>query len=279
MSQEDAIEVTYILFAPQKRDEIQTNVAQKNRSSDLYECVSCLDEVLFPPQRKLPAVVVRKLNRLAIGLCLLTLVVALALTCLSYATFSDSKSCGIFAFAFDALLQAVSSVMLIWRFSSITPNVSVGRKETIATLGVALCNAVSAVLIVAPTIQLLREKEKPTHPKFSMIASGLGMLLYSILFLSKYNVSRKLGSSALMTDSIDCLGGALMGLTILVSSLVLLFTTKAWFMDSITALGIALLMFIYAATVMVQQVRFRKEREEELNGCMLMIFGTNSVKS
>lgn len=278
MSTDDKLKVDYVLVTPQQRPETQPNLVFKRPSSD-YECVSCIDDVLFPPQRKLPPAILRKCNQMAIGLCILTLVFTMALTSLSYFTFTDSKSCGIFAFAFDALLQAVSSLMLIWRFSSTSPNISVGRRETIATLGVAFCNVISAISIFIPTVKLLLQTEKPKHPKSSLIASSLGLILYSILFFTKYKASRKLGSAALMTDAIDSLSGALIALTILVSSVVLVFTTKAWFMDYITALGIAFFMFLYAATVMVEQIRLRKSREDDLNSCMFIVFGPTVVKS
>ena len=227
-----------------------------------YECVSCLDDVLFPPKKKLLPAQVLRLNVIAILLCVLTLVVAMFLTAVSYATYTDSKSCSIFAFAFDALLQALSALMLIWRFSTFT-NVSLERKETVATLGVAFVNAVSAISIIVPTVGVVIRKEKATDAKLSAIVASAGMTLYAVLFFAKLKVSRKLGSSALMTDTIDSLGGALLGMSVLVSSLILLFTDKVWFLDAIVALGIAGLMFLYAVVVFVKQINLWRNAEPE----------------
>ncbi len=231
------------------------------KNATAYECVSCLDDVLFPPKKKLLPAELRKLDTIAILLCVLTLLVAMSLTGISYATYVDSKSSSIFAFAFDALLQALSSLMLIWRFSILT-NVSLERKETIATLGVAFVNAVAAISIIVPTIGAVMRKEKATHARVSVIVATIGTILYAVLFFVKFKLSRKLGSSALMTDTIDSLGGALLGLSVLVSSLILLFTEKVWFLDAIIALGIAALMFLYAVVVIVKQVNMWRNTEE-----------------
>jgi divalent metal cation (Fe/Co/Zn/Cd) transporter len=254
---------TYSLIAPQPSEEARS-VKNSEKNPTTYECVSCLDDVLFPPKKKLLPAQLRKLSTLAILLCAFTLVVAMSLTGISYATYTDSKSCGIFAFAFDALLQAVSSLLLIWRFSVFT-SVSSEQKETVTTLGVAFVNAVSAISIIVPTVDVVIRKEKATHARVSLIVAAIGMILYAVLFFLKFKVSRKLGSSSLMTDAIDSLGGALLGLSVLISSLILMFTRKLWFLDAIIALGIAALMFLYAAAVLVKQIiMWRNTKSEEL---------------
>jgi divalent metal cation (Fe/Co/Zn/Cd) transporter len=154
--------------------------------------------------------------------------------------------------------------MLIWRFSNFT-TVSLEQKETITTLGVAFVNAVSAISIIVPTVGVVIRQEKATNARVSVIVATVGMTLYAVLSVVKFKLSRKLGSSALMTDTIDSLGGALLGLSVLVSSLILLFTEKLWFLDAIVALGIAALMFLYAVVVIVKQViMWRNTEIEEL---------------
>ncbi|XP_028398662.1 transmembrane protein 163-like [Dendronephthya gigantea] len=251
-----------VLVSPQSSRDSRKN-AKSNATS--YECfsflddvkcprISCLADILFPPKRKLLPAELLKLNSLATLLCVFTLLVALALSVVCYATYSGTNSSGIFAYAFDALLQAISSLMLIWRFSSFT-NVSTDDKETIATLGVAFVNAVSAISIIVPTILSVTRKEKETDMKITVIVASIGVTLYFGLFYIKFKLSRKLGSSALMTDTMDSLGGSLMGLGVLVSSLVVLFSNKAWLLDDIIALIIAGLMCLYAAVVMINQVK------------------------
>ena len=249
------------LVTPQTSEEVK-NFKNIKKNTTTYECVSCLDDVLFPPKRKLLHAELRKLNTLAIVLCALTLLVAVSLTTISYSTYSDSKSCSIFAFAFDALLQAISSLMLIWRFSTLS-TANVERRETMTTLGVAFVNAVSAISIIVPTVGFVIRKEIATHARISVMVSAIGTILYAALFYAKYKLSRKLGSSALMTDTIDSLGGALLGLSVLVSSLLLLFTDKLWFLDAIIALSIATLMLLYAVVVIVRQVILCRTPETE----------------
>lgn len=251
-SEKDDPPIKYSLITPQT-SEGENNSKTIKKNATIYECVSCLDDVLFPPKRKLLSAQLRKLNTIAIVLCVATLLVAMSLTGISYATYTDSKSSSIFAFAFDALLQAISALLLTWRFSVLT-KVRLELRETITTIGVAIVNAVAAVSIIVPTVGVVIRKEKATHATTSIIISAIGMVLYAALFFGKFKVSRQLGSSALMTDSIDSLGGALLGVTVLVSSLLLLFTSKLWFLDDIIALGIASLMFLYAVAVLVKQV-------------------------
>lgn len=240
-----------LVFAQPKQDEI--NRGEVNIKESVYECVSCLDDVLFPRNKPLLPSELKKLNTLAILFCVLTFLVAIFLAALSYATFTHSKNCGIFAFAFDAILQAISSSLLIWRFS-IFMNTSLECKETVSTISVAFVNSISAVSIIVTTAGLLLSDEKSSYTRISMFVASIRMVLYGILFVAKYKLSRKLGSSALMADAVDSFGGALFGLGVVVSSLFKLVTVKLWFLDDFVALGIAFLMLFYAVILVARQV-------------------------
>ena len=169
-----------------------------------------------------------------------------------------------FGFAFDSFFAVISSVVLIWRFWNNNPSsYVVAKRETNATVIVAVCLVVSSVAIVARSINCLYHTDKPGKPVELVILTSASMVVYSILFLVKRVIAVKLGSGALMTDAMDSLCGALFAISILISAVVLEFTEKAWFMDSTIAIVVSICSFLYGIIVIQRLISVHVHRREK----------------
>lgn len=261
--------IMYTIEKPQEsvNAELAANLSESSNSSsqstEQFPCVSCLDDTILPPQRKLPDTVAMKLSNAGWALAIVSLVFTLAVTGFAFFISNESDSSATFGFAFDSFFALVSSCILIWRFSSKTrESYTVAKRETNATAIVAICMVVSAVVVFVRAIYCLYRTNKPQKPIELLILTTISFSIYSILFFAKYSVAQKLGSGCLMTDAIDSFCAAIFALSILISAIVLKFTTKVWYLDSTIAIIVSICSFIYGLVVIEKLIRVFRKREE-----------------
>ena len=114
-----------------------------------------------------------------------------------------SGSLSLLGFGFDAAIDSVASMALVWRF--VIEGRQPHRAERVETIAEAIVGAVLLVLAVYLGFSALRALAENTHPEPTLV--GTALLLFSVaalppLALAKYRVARTLRSGALRADSI-----------------------------------------------------------------------------
>jgi divalent metal cation (Fe/Co/Zn/Cd) transporter len=150
-----------------------------------------------------------------------------------------SGSLSLLGFGADAVIDAVASVALVWRFGTeARPPHRAERVERIAerVVGGALI-ALAAYLVVASTRALVFGN----HAETSVL--GLGLLLASLIALpplavAKYRTARAVSSGALRADSILTAVAAVLG-GISLASLGASEVLGWWWADAVAAVGVA----------------------------------------
>jgi divalent metal cation (Fe/Co/Zn/Cd) transporter len=145
-------------------------------------------------------------------------------------------------FGFDAVIDAVASVTLIWRFAveSAQPE-RAARVERTAERVIGLVLIVLSVYLVASAVRALAAQ---SHPEGSI--AGVALLLASVVVLpalavAKYRVAAALGSGALRADSVLTGVAALLAAIGLVS-LAASSTLGLWWADAAAALVVAMIL-------------------------------------
>jgi divalent metal cation (Fe/Co/Zn/Cd) transporter len=145
-------------------------------------------------------------------------------------------------FGFDAVIDAVASVTLIWRFAveSAQPE-RAARVERTAERVIGVVLIVLSVYLVASAVRALAAQ---AHPEGSI--AGVALLLASVVVLpvlavAKYRVAAALGSGALRADSVLTGVAALLAAIGLVS-LAASNTLGLWWADAAAALVVALIL-------------------------------------
>lgn len=258
-------DLVYTLEKPQETfDRRSSPLSLSSDSSTEFACVSCIDDTILPPQRKLPDSIAMKLSNAGRILAIITLVCTVTITGFGFFTSNDSGSSAMFGFAFDSFFGLISACILIWRFSFQThDSYTIAKRETHATAVVAICMIVSSIATFVRAVNYLYHTHRPRKPIELLILTAVSLFIYSILFVAKYSVAQKLGSGSLMTDAMDSFSGALFALSILGSAIVLKFTTKVWFLDSTIAVVVSVCSFIYGIIVIEKLVRVFRKREEK----------------
>lgn len=211
-----------------------------------------------------------KWRKVTIVVCLLSIVFTLILGFGAFAVSQISDSSSAFAVAFDAVLAITSSGSVVWRFYYGINGEGETQREWKACNIIAVCFIVSGVLVIGrATISIVLD-EAPRKPNALLIMSVVSCLGYFFLFCIKLYLARKLQSSALVADSIDALNGAGMSVGVILSTVIVEQSKKAWLVDPTTALVIALATLIYGFEILVRvarekkRVKKMKQTEQEL---------------
>lgn len=150
-----------------------------------------------------------------------------------------SGSLTLLGFGVDAVIDAVASCVLIWRFrvEARQPE-RAGRVERTAERVVGLALIALSVYLVAGSLRALALQ---THPETSFVS--LALLIASVVVLpplavAKYRVAQRLGSGALRLDSI-LTGVAASLAAISLASLAGSVAFGLWWADAVAALVVA----------------------------------------
>ena len=191
---------------------------------------------------------------------IITLIATSVFTILSLIASEESDSTAAFGFAFESLLAGLASLIILWRFWSMKQlEIRNRRREVIALFVITASLIISGILVGYKSIKALVLTDKQKKSKMLVILSSISVIVYLTLFVIKYRIAKRLCSRALRTDSIDALCGALLALSIVVTSSTRQFTSKAWFLDSIIALGVAVFSLLYGIYSLVHFVKLYRQ--------------------
>uniref|UniRef100_A0A672Q1H0 Transmembrane protein 163 n=1 Tax=Sinocyclocheilus grahami TaxID=75366 RepID=A0A672Q1H0_SINGR len=108
-------------------------------------------------------------------------------------------SASAFGFAFDAILDVLSSIIVIWRYSNAAA-VHSAHREYIACAILGVVFILSAITILVKAIHDLATKLQPEVDDFLYSVSVISGVVCAILSVCKFMLGKVLTSRALITD-------------------------------------------------------------------------------
>ncbi|XP_047457850.1 transmembrane protein 163-like [Mugil cephalus] len=188
-----------------------------------------------------------------------TLILAVAAFTVSFMRHSASA----FGFAFDATLDVLSSVIVLWRYSNAAA-VHSAHREYIACVILGVVFVLSSMCILGKAIHDLATKMPPEVDDFLFSVSIVSGLTCTVLAVAKFMLGRVLTSRALITDAFNSMIGAIMGFSILISAEVFKHHADVWFLDGTIGVLIGLIILAYGVKLLKDMVpRVRQTRNYE----------------
>jgi len=224
-----------------------------------FPCVSPYDDEGAKQNIKLSVQEKQRWRRAALAVSFASMYVTLMLAIASFVSSGISESSAAFAIAFDAMLAAVSSGVIVWRFYHGVNGDLGPEKERKACLVIAVCFILSALMMFARAMEFLVSDMEPRQTIALIAISVVGFLCYSAFFWLKFRIADKLQSLALRIDSIDSACGAAMALGLIISTIIYSEMPSTWWLDSGIALAIAFVTFCYGCLIILK-VMWKKER-------------------
>ncbi|XP_063321872.1 transmembrane protein 163a isoform X2 [Pelmatolapia mariae] len=172
-------------------------------------------------------------------------------------------SASAFGFAFDATLDVLSSVIVLWRYSNAAA-VHSAHREYIACVILGVVFILSSLCIMGKAIHDLATKLLPEVDDFLFSVSIVSGLMCITLAVIKFMLGKVLTSRALLTDGFNSLLGGIMGFSILISAEVYKHEPKVWYLDGTIGVLIGLIILAYGVRLLLDMVpRVRQTRNYE----------------
>ncbi|XP_068751575.1 transmembrane protein 163a-like isoform X2 [Montipora capricornis] len=161
-----------------------------------------------------------------------------------------------FGFAFAAVLDSLTSAVVLWRFCGADDKESnsPASKERRACIAIAVCFILSAVAIACRAVYALVEDNIPGREELMKLLSIASLVFLVFLVGSKFLIASKVRSRAMKTDAINSLAGAVMTLGMIASDDVCEKNRKICFLDSATAILIAVALMSYGIMTLVDMM-------------------------
>lgn len=250
---------------PQARGEPLFNVTTeylqdtKKEKEDEYDCISPFDEL-----QNLKRISFKRYRRFALIVSVASIYITLILSISGFIVSFTSQSAGEFAFAADAILGSISSAMIIWRFYNSKEQLN-PEKDRKACFFISLCFIATAFIMLGETIVNLVEEKKARNPDAMLEISIIGFACFTVLFIMKYWIAEKIGSTAIKADSYDSAAGGANSLGLVVSTYVYKANPRVWFLDDCVALLITAATLIYGVKLNYEVTCARKQKHSETN--------------
>ena len=144
-----------------------------------------------------------RLLRRAIALSALSIVVSGILGVVAVAAGLASNRLSLLGFGFDAAIDSVASVVLLWRFRlESTQPARADRAERLAEIGVGWVLVVLGLYLGVRAIQAIVGGGHPDSTLVGTLISFASLVLLPILAIAKYRTAAGLQSRALRADSV-----------------------------------------------------------------------------
>ncbi|XP_058888373.1 transmembrane protein 163a isoform X2 [Acipenser ruthenus] len=182
-----------------------------------------------------------------------SILVTIALAVAAFTVSIMRHSASAFGFAFDAVLDVLSSIIVLWRYSNAAA-VHSAHREYIACVVLGVVFILSSMCIVGKAIHDLATKLLPEVGDFLFSVSILSGILCIILAVVKFMLGRVLTSRALITDAFNSLVGGIMGFSILISAEVFKHHPNVWYLDGMTGVLIGLIILAYGVKLLIDMV-------------------------
>ncbi|XP_031572418.1 transmembrane protein 163-like [Actinia tenebrosa] len=229
----------------------------KPEDEDTVPCVSPNDDDYLLNEKKhyMTSQSISKWRKAAIAISLVSLVCTFVIGVTAFSMSSVAKSSAAFGFAFDSLLDVLSTLVVLWRFVGDKGQTLTWDRERRACIVMGVCFIVSSLGILVRAVRSLIVDRHPHEFIGIQIISGVCLVVFSVLAWMKFVVAERLSSSSLKTDGFSSLAGAVMALGLLMSSLSYEENKSVWFLDAAIALCISVCLGAYAVRLLSQMIK------------------------
>ncbi|XP_007935768.1 transmembrane protein 163 [Orycteropus afer afer] len=244
---------------PQTDEERQLRISESGPFNDGLE-----DRGLLESSTRLKPHEAQNYRKKALWVSWFSIIVTLALAVAAFTVSIMRYSASAFGFAFDAILDVLSSAIVLWRYSNAAA-VHSAHREYIACVILGVIFLLSSICIVVKAIHDLSTRLLPEVDDFLFSVSILSGILCSILAVLKFMLGKVLTSRALITDGFNSLVGGVMGFSILLSAEVFKHNAAVWYLDGSIGVLIGLTIFAYGVKLLIDMVpRVRQTRHYEM---------------
>jgi hypothetical protein len=214
--------------------DLERGLRQDRRATPSTRC----RDLCSPARWKYPThVEARVLSWASIVLTLVTSVAGLSLAVAGF-------SAAMLAFALEALVDILSSCVILWRFNGGDPRVMAAREER-SSAAIGLSFIFLAVLTLIAAVWHLIAGERPRDAGAMLAITVPSFFLTVALGALKLHVGGVLNSEALKQDGVCSLGASVLSLGVIIGVCAYSVNDKVWWLDAVIALAVGIMLGMY----------------------------------
>mmetsp|Transcript_20710 Transcript_20710/g.38531 ORF Transcript_20710/g.38531 Transcript_20710/m.38531 type:complete len:297 (+) Transcript_20710:30-920(+) len=183
----------------------------------------------------------RLLSWISVALTLVTAVVGVVLAIHNY-------SAALLAFALEGLVDVASSLLVIWRFTSTTKGL-VQDRENRASAGIGFAFILLGSIVGGTALNHLITGSAVDDSR-ALLGITIPSCIYLIILATlKFHVASVLKSASMFEDAVCTLGSLLLSIGVIVGIAMYRSNSKFWYIDSLFAVIVSVVLFIYGLKV------------------------------
>lgn len=175
----------------------------------------------------------------------ITIIVTIVTGIIGLILASSGGSSSMLAFGMEALVDLLSSFIVLWRFEDVPSDLVLLAREKRAAVGVGLSFLVTGLVVLFDAVIHLAKASEITDTGALLAITIPTFVVLLALGVLKVHVSNVLKSAALFEDGVCSIGSAVLSLSIVVSIALYNGNEALWWVDSVFALFIALAFLAY----------------------------------
>ncbi|CAK8673091.1 unnamed protein product [Clavelina lepadiformis] len=187
----------------------------------------------------------------------LSIIATLAIGITEFVVAQAEGSSAAFGLAFSSVLDVLTSTVVLWRYYKAHDTFS-KRREHISCVVLGVLFVVSSAGIAGKAIAGLLERETPDmsdHGVSILVTTSiLATCVCFILFISKVVIAKQLLSWTILTDALNSLVGAVIALSMVITSEVTKSNRFLWYLDSTVGLVVSLFLLMYGLWLLTKHV-------------------------
>lgn len=210
-----------------------------------------------PPLSDLNAYQAQKWRQSAVIVSWVSIIATLIIGITELVVSANEGSTAAFGLGFSALLDVISSMVVLWRFYEKNDTFSAMR-EHMACAFLGFLFIISSVAIAGKGIYDLLTGEEP-----DMSPDGLHIIITSsivascgclVLFCLKVVIAKVLSSWTIFTDAMNSIAGAIIAFSMVITSELTKSNPFVWFLDATVGLCVSVVLLIYGLWLLLQHL-------------------------
>ncbi|ELT98125.1 hypothetical protein CAPTEDRAFT_225963 [Capitella teleta] len=195
------------------------------------------------------------LRKCAVGASVFTLIVLGTMAIVTLVIGVRDDSLPSFAFSLDALLDCMSSAVVIWRFTGAGNTLYSSRRERIACLTLGAFFILSSTIIAGRAGAAIRSATKPDPDSSSLIRSlsGVNFFICACLAALKIYLAHQLESVSIATDAVNSGIGVLLSMAAIIGDVTYEMNKSVWYIDSVLGCVCAAILLVFGLWLIVYE--------------------------
>ncbi|KAG5283231.1 hypothetical protein AALO_G00039830 [Alosa alosa] len=236
--------------SPQSRNLPRSTSADMDGDHEMKVREGAEGQDLLESSLRLKPYEAQRYRKRALWVSWISIIVTLILAVAAFTVSIMKNSVSAFGFGFDATLDVLSSIIVLWRYNNAAA-VHSAYREYIACLILGVVFILSSLCILGKAIHDLVTQVLPEVDDFLFIVSIVSGVVCLILAVLKFLLGKILTSRALITDGFNSFVGGIMGFSILISAEVFRYYDSVWFLDGTIGILIGLTILAYGIKLLI----------------------------